>query len=125
MPKVAASQVRLIDLEIGVQKRTAALRHSLEETRRRIAALEDELGEKLESDLGRGDPAVTSREVNRALLKRLREHAAELERALSRLSEGEYGTCTRCGRPIHPDRLAVLPDAKLCIECARSSPSST
>jgi DnaK suppressor protein len=51
----------------------------------------------------------------------LRERATQLlelvEAALARLDTGTYGTCLRCGRPIAPDRLAVLPWAAHCIEC--------
>jgi hypothetical protein len=39
---------------------------------------------------------------------------------LSRLSQGTYGICAQCGRPIHPDRLAILPDTRLCIHCAQA-----
>ncbi|MFL7792285.1 MAG: TraR/DksA C4-type zinc finger protein [Anaerolineae bacterium] len=35
------------------------------------------------------------------------------------MDKGTYGICERCGKPIHPDRLAVLPETRLCIECAR------
>lgn len=100
--------------------RRDVLRRQLNRTQERIATLEVALNQKLDSDLGRGDPAVTQREVNRALVERLKEQAEHLEQALSQLDQGEYGKCVRCGEPIHPDRLAVLPDTRLCIECARS-----
>jgi RNA polymerase-binding transcription factor DksA len=120
MARVTAGQVRSADSEKTVEDRRHTLRQKLEKTRDRIATLEVALNEKLDSDLGRGDPAVTQREVNRALVQRLRARAEELEQALSQLNQGRYGECSRCGRPIHPDRLAVLPDTRLCIECARS-----
>ena len=37
--------------------------------------------------------------------------------ALNRIAAGTYGLCTRCGRPIAPARLEVLPYAAACIEC--------
>ncbi len=43
----------------------------------------------------------------------------EVENALKRLRNGEYGLCDRCGDPIQPDRLAVQPTARLCIDCQR------
>jgi DnaK suppressor protein len=51
----------------------------------------------------------------------LREKAEILERAMAGAMDGGYGICERCGNPIHPDRLAVLPDTRICIACARSA----
>jgi DnaK suppressor protein len=39
--------------------------------------------------------------------------------ALRRLSDGTYGTCVRCERKIAIARLAALPEAALCADCAR------
>jgi len=39
--------------------------------------------------------------------------------ALSRIEEGTFGTCESCGDPIPKSRLAVMPHARLCIECKR------
>lgn len=53
-----------------------------------------------------------------------REAAADLQAvdaALSRIAEGTFGVCIRCGGPIGIDRLNARPTADLCIECARSS----
>lgn len=53
-----------------------------------------------------------------ALLDRSRRRLSELDRALRRLAEGDYGTCERCGAPIPPERLAARPTARTCITCA-------
>jgi DnaK suppressor protein len=45
--------------------------------------------------------------------KQLRDARA----ALSRIQEGEFGTCQACDEEIHPKRLAALPWASLCIRC--------
>ena len=37
--------------------------------------------------------------------------------ALARLEAGDYGTCTDCGEPIPPARLAAQPFAVRCIAC--------
>lgn len=39
--------------------------------------------------------------------------------ALTRLEEGEYGTCLQCGEDIAEKRLEIDPAATLCIGCAR------
>ena len=41
----------------------------------------------------------------------------QITAALNRIAAGTYGLCTRCGRPIAPARLEVLPSASACIEC--------
>jgi RNA polymerase-binding transcription factor DksA len=42
----------------------------------------------------------------------------EIQAALARLEAGSYGICERCGEEIAPARLAVLPEAVLCVRCA-------
>lgn len=45
--------------------------------------------------------------------------AARVVEALRRLDQGSYGSCVVCGEDIDHDRLAVLPEADRCIECAQ------
>lgn len=49
----------------------------------------------------------------------VRTQLDEVDLALSRLADGTYGTCTRCGRPVGDPRLDVRPATPYCIECAR------
>ena len=42
---------------------------------------------------------------------------AQITRALGRITEGTFGTCTGCFAPIATDRLAVVPHAELCVTC--------
>jgi DnaK suppressor protein len=41
----------------------------------------------------------------------------DVDEALRRLYSGEYGLCESCGLPIAPQRLEVVPHARLCIKC--------
>lgn len=41
----------------------------------------------------------------------------EIDEAIERLTNGEYGECFDCGCRINPLRLEVKPHAKLCIKC--------
>jgi DnaK suppressor protein len=104
-----------------MKEQTAILQRELDEVRRQIAALEKSTESKPDYGLGEGDPAITRWEMDRALLKQLREREETLQRAISGTDHGAYGICEKCGNPIHPDRLAVLPDTRLCIECARGA----
>jgi len=40
-----------------------------------------------------------------------------VEEALQRIHEGEYGTCTHCGKEVQPKRLEAVPWARHCIIC--------
>lgn len=53
-----------------------------------------------------------------ALLDQGRRHLAELDEAASRLQQGRYGQCERCGQPIAAGRLAARPAARTCMACA-------
>ncbi len=103
-----------------MEDKAAILQRELDELRAQVAALERTLEEKPDYGLGKGAPAVTQWELNQTLLRQFKERAAGIERALSEVIEGTYGICEKCGRPIHPDRLAVLPDTRICIHCARA-----
>jgi DnaK suppressor protein len=55
---------------------------------------------------------------NRALATSLRDQLSEVDRALDRLDKGTYGQCANCARPIDAERLAAMPAASHCIQCA-------
>ncbi|MDR1059153.1 MAG: TraR/DksA family transcriptional regulator [Treponema sp.] len=46
-------------------------------------------------------------------LKRLRL----IDSALTRIKQGKYGLCIKCGKRIPQDRLEAIPYALMCIEC--------
>jgi len=41
----------------------------------------------------------------------------EIDEALERIKEGNYGTCENCGEDIPQDRLRARPNARFCIRC--------
>ena len=101
-------------------KEIQVLKEELAKTKEQIAKLQAALQEKPDYGMGKGDPAIVRWELDQAILAQSKERAMSLEQALTRLQQGTYGTCEQCGQSIHPDRLAVLPETKLCIDCARS-----
>ncbi len=48
-----------------------------------------------------------------------RTEVAQIDAALGRIAEGEYGFCTRCGTEISAERLDLLPFTPFCRDCAR------
>ncbi|MEV4352562.1 TraR/DksA C4-type zinc finger protein [Actinoplanes sp. NPDC049596] len=57
------------------------------------------------------------REQEITLANNLLERINQVERAIDRLGEGNYGWCERCGNPIPVERLAAFPSATLCVSC--------
>ena len=60
---------------------------------------------------------VFEQERELAMRERANLHLEAVDDALARLDDGTYGTCARCGQPIAPERLEVLPWAAHCIDC--------
>ncbi|MDR0562890.1 MAG: TraR/DksA family transcriptional regulator [Spirochaetaceae bacterium] len=52
--------------------------------------------------------AIGSQEMKRLKL---------IDSALTRIQQGKYGLCIKCGKRIPQDRLAAIPYALMCIEC--------
>ncbi len=46
---------------------------------------------------------------------------AEIDAAMGRLAEGQYGICAECDEPIPHGRLEALPEARTCASCAELS----
>jgi DnaK suppressor protein len=54
-----------------------------------------------------------------AMERRQRAELEGLEAALLRIKKGTYGICETCRNEIAEARLQAIPDATLCINCAR------
>lgn len=99
-----------------------------ERVTRELAVLDADLSESLE-DSSEESPydqhmaetaAVTlDREIDLTLRENARAALARIQRAMAKLENGSYGICDRCGEPIGKGRLAIAPDATLCVECKR------
>lgn len=55
--------------------------------------------------------------VNVAMERRRMARLGELENALKRLAETDYGVCEECGDDIGVARLKANPSARLCVAC--------
>lgn len=64
-----------------------------------------------------GDAEIFEREKNAALIAVLEAKLKDVQTALRSIEKGNYGICTRCGKPIEVGRLEVKPDATLCVKC--------
>ncbi|KKP48019.1 MAG: hypothetical protein UR39_C0002G0122 [Candidatus Woesebacteria bacterium GW2011_GWA1_33_30] len=54
-----------------------------------------------------------------AIKEELNRKSAQIKKALARVKIGKYGICEDCGKMIDTDRLAVFPEATMCINCEK------
>lgn len=63
---------------------------------------------------------ITELEQRLAKARRIRQQKEDIEHALEKISQGTYGLCDNCGKMIAAERLKVIPQASLCLECKAS-----
>ena len=62
--------------------------------------------------------AMQAQAMSRETGRRRRLKLLQIDAALKRLDDGEFGYCEECGEEIAPARLEIDPTALLCISCA-------
>jgi DnaK suppressor protein len=95
-----------------------ALKVRLSELAGRVAEIDSELRKPLPAD---SEERATDLENHDALegIKNSEIHEIrQIQGALKRIAEGNYGVCVQCGADIDPKRLKALPNATRCISCA-------
>jgi DnaK suppressor protein len=114
-------------------KAIAKIRAQLEEERRSLEAEMAELEEEsfrgtqseitgevgIDEDFADAGSATFDREQALSIANNIRDLIDQVDRALSRIDEGTYGSCERCGRPIEAARLRALPRTLWCTDCKR------
>ena len=72
------------------------------------------------------DEAVRDADVDGILrIGELRTHRREeIDDALLRIAQEEYGRCEDCGRPIEIERLEAMPEARFCLDDTRRRESA-
>ena len=110
------------------ETRDAGLRSILVELRDEILGkIAQEMGTKLDEDprmstlstMDVGDLSQFDQDedIDYTLLNRHIERLREVEDALDRLEEGNYGICEDCGAAINLERLQILPFTTCCVRC--------
>lgn len=79
----------------------------------------EEIAGTADNHLGETATATLDREIDYTLGENSGQVLAEIDRALQRIEDGTYGTCTACGKEIAAERLEAYPWASLCIDDAR------
>lgn len=72
---------------------------------------QNSLEEDVDEQVGHLDSEVKIRFLTKQIV--------QLRKALSRIKIGKYGVCEKCSKMIDTDRLAVKPDATICVNCEK------
>ena len=83
-----------------------------------------ELDQSRQGRLSRMD-AMQSQAMAQETARRRALELQKIEAALTRLQEGDYGYCVKCGESIGHKRLEFDPATPLCVDCASESGSGT
>jgi len=105
-----------------------SIRENLEKEKKQLEAELAELkqdmptpGERREgSPFGkREEEAAEAIEIEKrlAMEERITDLIEDIDHALDKFSRGMYGICELCREPITPERLEILPMARLCMKC--------
>jgi len=99
----------------------SALETTVEEMRRSLRSLESaaqvvELDQPTMGRLSRVD-AIQSQQMAKANRDSTRLRLRQIEAALGRLDDEDYGRCRSCDEPIGIARLKIRPEAVMCVEC--------
>ena len=104
-----------------VKKQLLSLR---EDYTSRIDAIEVDThhkNEPVEKDFAEQATQSENDDVLAALDDEAQKMVMQIDTALTRIEEGRYGICAKCGIQIPVERLKVAPFADLCISCAEST----
>jgi DnaK suppressor protein len=105
---------------------TAVTRKRLEEMLsgldRSIAVLKGESPAPGDSQAYTFDPAdaganLSETDRTEAVLHSAQRQRGKVQAALRRVSDGTYGLCVDCGKPVPEGRLEARPDASRCVAC--------
>jgi DnaK suppressor protein len=105
-------------IRVALAERHGELHAEYEQTISEISELQRErLTDSAGDDQADTGTKTFEREQEISLANNLLERVSQVERAIERLQEGNYGWCERCGHAIPVDRLAAFPSATLCVSC--------
>ena len=112
-------QKSLDKIKSYLQKQQKQVDEELKELDRDDLALNNDTPESSEPGTDSFVADVHSRMT--ALKNSLQDLSKKITLSLRKLRSGTYGKCERCGKPVEPARLEVLPTATMCLSCSNKS----
>ena len=100
------------------------VKEKLEAERKKLIyeVLKEETPEDFGSDIDHGEEEANEAESfgNRlSISQTMRQRITEIDAALSRIAEGKYGVCEKCGGKIEKEVLDVVPESRFCRSCKK------
>lgn len=97
---------------------TTQLQARLKDLLERANVIEDDLRHPLDTDWSEQAVDLADDEALAGVDTVLRDEVRQIGYALTRIKNGTYGKCSKCGEPISRERLKARPIATHCINCA-------
>ncbi|MGA5300691.1 TraR/DksA family transcriptional regulator [Nucisporomicrobium flavum] len=117
-PKRSRSEAESEKIRVALVERRDELQAEYDQSLTEITELQRErLADSAGDDQADTGTKTFEREQEITLANNLLERITQVERAIERLGEGNYGWCERCGNAIPVERLAAFPVATLCVSC--------
>ena len=96
----------------------AQLQQRLDQLLRRVGTIEGDLRSPHDRDSQERATEQENDEVLEGLDEMTLVEVRQIREALRRIESGSYGSCSVCGGPIGAGRLAAVPSAVTCVDCA-------
>jgi DnaK suppressor protein len=117
-PERSRSAAETEKIRVALTERRDELQAEYDQSLTEITELQRErLADSAGDDQADTGTKTFEREQEITLANNLLERITQVERALERLGEGNYGWCERCGNAIPVERLAAFPVATRCVAC--------
>jgi len=62
--------------------------------------------------------AINNKSVNEAALRNSEEKLRQLEKAVGKVDDSDFGICVKCKNPIPLGRIMLMPHSNRCVNCA-------
>lgn len=103
---------------MDLQKVEAQLTETLGELEQRLAHVKKDMSKSHSADSSEQAVERENDEVLEGIGQETQAAIQDIRAALARISEGNYGSCSKCGEAINPERLEALPETVHCVSCA-------
>ena len=98
----------------------AELQEKLAELQSRLANIKKDVTQSHSGDSAEQAQERENDEVVDAIGNETTQSIRVIQAALSRIDDGSYGFCDSCGKDIGEARLAAVPEATRCVDCAKA-----
>lgn len=106
---------QLGDFRAELERQLVRLERSMEISEENVQTVD--LDQQAVGRLSRMD-SLQNQHMSKNLQERENARYGAIKSALERLDKGTYGICVKCGEPLDPGRLFVMPEVDRCGACS-------